>query len=206
MFGTKPTFAFKQLPQLRIRKLLRILFIDDNQVPKADALRGHGYNVFHKSDISSLTEIENDEFHIIFCDIGGVGKSIGAEDEGAGLIRAIKKKVSYPVVIAYSASSYQPGSSHESTMREIADGVILKDAPVGEYVQLLDDWGPKVFSADRCLKILSEMTGRSDVNLRSDILKPKNGASIESSIQGIKNLAEGAKTVLSIIEMLRSVS
>ncbi len=96
------------LSQTHVRKVLRVLFIDDEESNKAEALRQQGYNVFHRNDVTDISELERQEYHLIFCDIQGVGKEV-SDDEGAGLIRLIKEKLRYPVVIAYSAFSYQPG-------------------------------------------------------------------------------------------------
>lgn len=162
------------MPDDRIKKTMRILFIDDQEMPRVEALRQHGYNVFQKYDVKDIAELEAGEYHVVFCDIHGVGAGLSA-DQGAGLIRLIKGKLKYPAVIAYSAMSYAPASTEAQTMRRDADDVIGKDADLESFMTKCDEWGRKVFSTDRCIQILSEFNKGKHSDLKSLVERAASG-------------------------------
>ncbi len=168
MFGLcrKKVDVSMTMPDDRIKKTMRILFIDDQEMPRVEALRQHGYNVFQKYDIKDIAELEAGEYHVVFCDIHGVGADLST-DQGAGLIRVIKGRLKYPAVIAYSAMSYAPASTEAQTMRRDADDVIGKDADLESFMAKCDEWGRKVFTTDRCIQVLSEFSGRSQSDIKS---------------------------------------
>lgn len=67
-----------------------ILFVDDEEFPIVKTLESSGWNVKLISDISNLQDESVVKSHVIFVDFKGVGKELSPEDEGLGLIKAIK--------------------------------------------------------------------------------------------------------------------
>jgi len=189
----------------QIRKLLRILFIDDQSMGIVDALRMQGYNTFQKYDLKALAELEQQEYHLIFCDISGVGQSL-SEDEGAGLIRLIKEQVKYPIVIAYSAASYQPGGQHEETMRKVADDVIKKDAGLEEYLAVIQEWGQCAFSAGRSADLLAGLLTISKREAQDLVQQVLREGRSSSKWQALSGVGSAAKTLLEIAAILHGLS
>ncbi len=190
----------------QLRKLLRILFIDDNDMPIVTALREQGYNVFHKRDVIAISELENEEYHLIFCDISGIASHI-SPDEGAGLIDIIKSQIKHPVVIAYSAFNYQPGTEHSRAIREVADDEIKKDSPLEKYIKTIIKWGEEYFSTERCINLLIEGSDLTDRELkklirRSDAEhKLKENPKIKSALRSASHLKTVVEVLIVIIAL-----
>lgn len=119
---------------LDLRKRVNILVIDDNDFFELDFLRHNGYQITHKKDIDSIKDVE--PYEIIMCDIGGVGKKLGYELEGATIIKEIK--ASYPIkqIIAYSSNTY---NADYNKYFSIADDVVTKDISIDDWMSILDN-------------------------------------------------------------------
>jgi hypothetical protein len=118
----------------KIRKNTEILIIDDEDFPPLDFLKQNGFSVIHKTDIEDIKDLQ--AYHIILCDIRGVGKKIyDSSAEGAYLIK--EAKVHYPnkQIIAYTASSFDP--SYNNFLLDTS--LIKKETPKEDWVALLDE-------------------------------------------------------------------
>lgn len=103
---TKPKkFPVRTLEQLKNN--VKILFIDNEtfNLPK-DLKEKEGWRRINcVTDIKSMHQPELLDAHILCIDIQGVGKEIGFQDEGLGLIVAIHKQYPEKKIIMYSAES-----------------------------------------------------------------------------------------------------
>ena len=190
-----------------VRRTARILFIDDEMMPICESLSNQGYNVFRKRTIHSIAELETDHFHIIFCDIAGVGVELAGEEAGAGLIRMIKNQLKYPIVIAYSAYSYAPSSPQNIAMMKVADDVIAKDSTTAVYIDTIQHHSQTVFSAERCITLLAEFLRIEEKMLRKKIEKdgPRALAEYKGALQNLSvaaNVASIMQTILAIVAAL----
>ena len=125
-----------QLPNniAELRKQVNMLVIDDNEFLPERFLLANGYQIHHKLDIDSITDVE--PYDIVLCDIAGVGKKLGYSQEGAYLIREIHKHYPNKRIIAYTAYTYAPGLNQYFSM---ADFVAPKDFGIDDWISVLDE-------------------------------------------------------------------
>lgn len=112
-----------------LKRITKILVIDDNDFPFLEALRKYEFSIEQKYDLTHLSDVA--EFNVILCDIRGVGKFLESDFEGANLIKELKTKYSNKTLIAYTANDY------DATFQKYlnyADGIV----PKGSYG--LEDW------------------------------------------------------------------
>ncbi len=106
-----PTFRKKkQFPTRSIEQLknsVEILFIDNETFNLTDDLKTkEGWKrIKHIEDITSMSQPELLDAHILCVDIQGVGKELGLQDEGLGLIEAIHQHYPEKKIIMYSAET-----------------------------------------------------------------------------------------------------
>lgn len=126
--------GFGEIDVKQLRRNLEILFIDDDEeLPVIEILRRLKFNIDHKTDISTLNDVA--AYDIILCDIRGVGKEFGSPQEGAYLIKEIKKLFPNKIVIAYTGSTYDPNYNELLTY---ADNVVTKGTSIDVWTNLLD--------------------------------------------------------------------
>lgn len=120
---------FKEETLSKLKKIIDILIIDDDEFPFLKALQKHEFSIEQRSDLSSLKDAE--AYDIILCDIRGVGKFLQSTYEGANLIKQIKIKYPTKTVIAYSANDYDAAFQQ---YLDYADTIV----PKGSYA--IEDW------------------------------------------------------------------
>jgi broad specificity phosphatase PhoE len=83
----------------------RVLFIDDEKFKMVDRLRkDDGWqNTSWVKDVDSIYQPELRDAHVVFVDVQGVGKKLGFQDEGLGLIVAIRRQYPNKKIVMYSA-------------------------------------------------------------------------------------------------------
>lgn len=138
-----------------LKQTTDILFIDDNEgFQVVDILRRSGWiNTSSVRDISSLDSKEIRDAHIIFVDIHGVGKELDFEDEGLGLIPAVKDKYPYKKVVVYSAQS-TGNRFHEGINK--ADAALEKNADPYKFQALVEEYSKEIFTVDECVSRLQK--------------------------------------------------
>lgn len=145
----------KPLPERdldEIKNICKIVFIDDRAFPIIDILKKSNWkNVTRLSDVSSLSQTEVAEGHILFVDIQGVGKKLKLKDEGLGLIVALKQKYPNKRVIAYSGEDEgQVQAFHEGI--NVADSRLSKNAATYQFEFLVEKYAKEAFSMNECLE------------------------------------------------------
>lgn len=142
----------KKLPKrglADLKRITRILFIDDNEFRVVNMIKESGWNnIKWVKDISSIDDIDLQEANILFIDIQGVGKQLDFKDEGLGLIKAIKGKYPEKSVIVYSSVN-QGNRFHDGL--SIADERISKDADPYQFISLVEKYSTQVFSLENCI-------------------------------------------------------
>lgn len=124
-----------------IKRKIEILIIDDEEFSYFDTLKKHEYCLTQKKDLSDLKDAE--AYHIILCDIRGVGAFLESNYAGAYLIKQLKEKYPNKTIIAYSANDY---NAEFQQYLQYADEIV----PKGSYA--LEDWTALL---DRLIKQLS---------------------------------------------------
>ncbi|MBS6477818.1 MAG: response regulator [Firmicutes bacterium] len=133
------TNTFKDVTLKLLKRDTKILIIDDGEFIFLDLLRKNGYNIEHKKDISSVLDVA--AYHIIFCDVRGVGKDLSGKFEGAHLVRLIKNEYPEKMVISYSAIGYD--STYEEYL-SFADGRISKGSSIEDWSSCIDEYIKKI--------------------------------------------------------------
>ncbi len=120
------------------KKTLRILFIDDKEMPTVTNLKKDGWAVEKVRDITNVDSDKIKRNHIIFVDYKGVGKNISPQHEGIGLAGQIKDSYGKKkrIILYTSNSSFSRESIMSSQMDKI-DNKILKNADFTEFRELI---------------------------------------------------------------------
>ena len=119
------------------RSSVRIAVIDDQPFLPHMILQTYGYKVEQIGDLKSVEEVKN--YHLILCDVMGVGRHFGAKAQGATLISEIKKVYPEKIVIAYTGGAAGDPAIQAATER--ADALIRKDVDGEEWAAKLDELG-----------------------------------------------------------------
>ncbi len=116
-----------------LRKLTKILVIDDKPFTPLENLTSQDYRINWLPDVHGLDECQ--EYNIILVDLKGTGKRFDAREQGLHLIRELKRRYPDKSIIAYSAGA--SADIVEQAKLE-ADEFLSKDARIEEWVQVLD--------------------------------------------------------------------
>lgn len=154
---------YTQLPPAdRIREKIRILIVDDNEVPYINALKALSFNVTYKNDIDNIRDVE--AYAIIICDIRGVGKIFNSEQGGALVIKTIRKLYPEKGVIAYSGGSFDIGLL---SVFADADDTIQKGLDVSDIADKLDNTIARVLDPKRLWNEIENRLTENSVNSKT---------------------------------------
>lgn len=118
-----------------LRKKTDILIIDDEAFAPQEFLELNNYRFTNKMDIDNVRDVS--EYSIILCDIRGIGKKLSSTYEGAFVISEIKKNYPEKIVLAYTASQYDP--SYNNYLLK-ADDVLQKNLSTEDWLEVLDKY------------------------------------------------------------------
>jgi len=116
------------------RKEAEILVIDDQGFGYNDFLLSHHFHVQTLSDIEDVRSVA--EYHVIACDIKGVGKRFKSKYEGAHVIAEIHKAYPHKILIGYSTHSFD--ASYNQYLK-LCDDVVIKDMDSDGWLHVLDE-------------------------------------------------------------------
>lgn len=134
-----------------LKKITKILFIDDRIFGNVDIIRKDGWkNTMRIKDVESLDQTEIKEAHILFVDIQGVGKKLKFKDEGLGLIQAIKNKYPNKKVVVYSSEDQGKIEAFHPGM-DVADSRLPKNADPYQYQVLIEKYSLEAFELSQCI-------------------------------------------------------
>lgn len=151
----------KSIPERTIddlKRITKILFIDDLTFNLVDSLKEKDgwQNVQKIKDVDSLSQTEVREAHIIFVDVQGVGKKLGFEDEGLGLISALRNSYPAKKIIMYSAESKgRIDGLHPSG--NIVDYRLRKTATRYEFESTIERFAKESFCLDNCIMHIKDV-------------------------------------------------
>ncbi|PQJ21963.1 hypothetical protein BSU00_08095 [Tenacibaculum sp. SG-28] len=135
-----------------IKRICKVLFIDDKAFPVVDIVKDAGWiNTIRIKDANSLEQMEIREAHILIVDIQGVGKKLKFKDEGLGLILALKQKYPNKRVIVYSAEDQGKIQAFHAGI-DAADKRLSKQADPYEFQVAIEQYATELFSLDQCIK------------------------------------------------------
>lgn len=195
-----------------IRGKVKILFIDDQDLPVLSILEKQKFNISYKKDISNMYDLEG--YDVICCDIRGIATKLFSKFEGAYLIKEIKRKYPGKYVIAYT------GSTYDTTYNEyfnLADDTIKKGISSEDLIDILDDSIEKYLNPiEKWKKIRKNMLEEYDLDTQfvADIesqyvkaIKEKNCKSFEEFVENMDNTdkVEYKDIVISILEVTSGI-
>src|SRR5262245_36808370 len=115
------------------RSKFHIAVIDDEDFTPLENLLRHNYRIIHIRDVHSIDIMRS--YHVVLCDLIGVGMNLSSTMQGAHLINEIKKSFPEKIIVAYTGGG-RPELLEPSI--QTADYFLKKDASVEEWCQILD--------------------------------------------------------------------
>lgn len=115
------------------RRAFPILVVDDEPFALQQYLSQHGFAFTYHSDVQTVDVAQ--QFPIVVCDIKGVAKSFGSQNEGAHLVAEMRRKFPDKYLISYTGLQTNP--RYNKDLKK-ADIVLSKDTSVDDWVEILD--------------------------------------------------------------------
>ena len=128
---------YQKMDTQYIKDRAHILFIDDQSFEKVERLKEAGWIVEKVKDIKSLDDDKVRRSHVIFVDYKGVGKFLSPQEEGVGLIAALKKRYPTKRIVLYSAHS--EFSLNDEIKHKIADDILPKNSDTYVYIEKIEE-------------------------------------------------------------------
>lgn len=206
----KRLFPTRTIDQLK--NTVNILFVDNEVFNLTTELKEkEGWRRLSVvQDISSLSQKELIDAHILCIDIQGVGKELGFNDEGLGLIVAIHEKYPEKKIIMYSAEAQgQIDAFHPA--EGIVDERLRKSANRYLFETTIERLAQEAFCLDSCALTIKRVFSRElNIELSQEEIKTaieklySTGKYDNKSICKAFNL-NNVGSVASIISLLMSI-
>ncbi|MGF7141569.1 hypothetical protein [Roseimarinus sediminis] len=174
-----------------LRKRLRLLVIDDEDVFPITLFQEAGYNIERWEKVKNYRSLENGDYDIIILDILNVAEDLSEED-GFGVLESIKKHNPAQIVIAYSAHSFD---FSKQRFWELADAKISKPSMFLKIKEIVDNTITECFTLERYVDVLHKL-------LRDFKLNEKSIAKVDAEIiKGMKKKREPDwKKIMNIVD------
>lgn len=116
------------------RRRVKFVVIDDQGIGAdlKQVLQNNGFILEELSDVSSVTQVKG--YHVVLCDIQGVGNGISPDFEGAGVVKAIRDEYPTKYIISFTGSSVD---RKYNAYLKYADSSIPKDASKADWIDEL---------------------------------------------------------------------
>ncbi len=212
MFWNRKKRIFPTRTIEQLKNSVNILFVDNEVFNLTTELKDkEGWRRLSVvPDISSLSQKELIDAHILCIDIQGVGKELGFNDEGLGLIVAIHEKYPEKKIIMYSAEAQgQIDAFHPA--EGIVDERLRKSANRYQFETTIERLAQEAFCLDSCALTIKRVFSRElNVELSQEEIKTaieklySTGKFDNNSICKAFNL-NNVGSVASIISLLMSI-
>ena len=212
MFWNRKKRIFTNRTIEQLKNTVNILFVDNEVFNLTTELKEkEGWRRLSVvPDISSLSQKELIDAHILCIDIQGVGKELGFNDEGLGLIVAIHEKYPEKKIIMYSAEAQgQIDAFHPA--EGIVDERLRKSANRYQFETTIERLAQEAFCLDSCALTIKRVFSRElNVELSQEEIKTaieklySTGKFDNNSICKAFNL-NNVGSVASIISLLMSI-
>ena len=161
MFWNRKKRIFPTRTIEQLKNSVNILFVDNEVFNLTTELKEkEGWRRLSVvPDISSLSQKELIDAHILCMDIQGVGKELGFNDEGLGLIVAIHEKYPEKKIIMYSAEAQgQIDAFHPA--EGIVDERLRKSANRYQFETTIERLAQEAFCLDSCALTIKRVFSR----------------------------------------------
>ena len=173
MFWNRKKRIFPTRTIEQLKNSVNILFVDNEVFNLTTELKEkEGWRRLSVvPDISSLSQKELIDAHILCIDIQGVGKELGFNDEGLGLIVAIHEKYPEKKIIMYSAEAQgQIDAFHPA--EGIVDERLRKSANRYQFETTIERLAQEAFCLDSCALTIKRVFSRElNVELSQEEIK-----------------------------------
>lgn len=173
MFWNRKKRIFPTRTIEQLKNSVNILFVDNEVFNLTTELKDkEGWRRLSVvPDISSLSQKELIDAHILCIDIQGVGKELGFNDEGLGLIVAIHEKYPEKKIIMYSAEAQgQIDAFHPA--EGIVDERLRKSANRYQFETTIERLAQEAFCLDSCALTIKRVFSRElNVELSQEEIK-----------------------------------
>lgn len=142
-----------------LRKRLRLLVIDDEDVFPLQLFKDAGYNIERWENVKNYPSLENGDYDIIILDILNVAKNL-SDDDGFGVLESLKNHNPSQIVIAYSAHSFD---FSKQKFWELADAKITKPSLYLKIKETIDNTIIECFTLERYVKVLHELLSKNNL-------------------------------------------
>ena len=188
-----------------LKRLARILFVDDREFDVPEILVNSGWRNTKKiDDVESLDSTEILDAHIIFVDISGVGLRLRFADQGLGLISAVKRKHPSKKVVVYSAQRH--GDRFHRGLSD-ADERLPKNADPFQFESLVEKLTKQVFTLSGCIQSIRKHLSPeldshlSDEEIRRTIERVRSKPDFSPSIVSRAFNIQNAGSIASLISL-----
>lgn len=191
-----------------IRRKLKIIVIDDDDIFPVSGFKEFGYSIdrWEKLDEIKHKRLIDGEFDIIILDIYGVAKDI-ARNDGLDILQDIKTKNPSQVVVAYSGHSFD---FSKNKFWELADEKLTKPTPFVGTQEIIDQLIDQTFNVqyhiDHIKSILKNNNATDSYNrVEKLFLKHKKESSEPNWFSELNFLTIKDKERLKIASILRKL-
>jgi hypothetical protein len=206
-FGTTgtPEYSLPERSLNDLKKLTNIVFVDDKEFEVVQILKNAGWNnTCLINDVDSVDARQIQEAHIIFVDIQGVGKKLRFQEEGLGLVSALRDKYPTKKLIIYSAES--TGDRFHKALSD-ADTTLRKNADPYQFQTIVEDFSREAFTLEACVSRLQKrLSSEFGLHLNEDEIinnLKKLGNDDDYSVGKVESIfnLENAASIASIISL-----
>ena len=146
-----------------IRRVARVLVIDDHTFPYQRFFTRDGYHFERWPDVRNLSQVTDGHYQLVLLDIQGVGLRESPTRQGLGVLEHIKATNPAQPVIIYSAERQYLSSNKTLAL---ADDILDKRAEYVEYKEAVDRVLQLAFRPDYYLSALAGTVGEPAANPR----------------------------------------
>lgn len=156
MFGRRDAYTQPKIET--IRKVARILVIDDQEWPAQAMFERDGYHIERWSEVKDLPQLTDSHFHLILLDVNGVGLLESPDLQGLGLLEHVKKTNPAQAVIVYSAQTHKLSAS---TYVARADAVLDKSTSYIDFKTQVDQLLTSRATPDYFIAVMNRELGQN---------------------------------------------
>jgi DNA-binding response OmpR family regulator len=175
MWPFKKTASIREMkttiPRDELVRHSRILIVDDEEPALKVDLEKEGFAVQWYADVDSalLRQIERMQYDLILLDFSGVGTSLGNQ-EGLDILKHVKRVAPAVVILSYTSKALK--SKHADFYR-LTDGVLPKDAGIGDSLEKIESALRSARSAENLWKALLHRIGADPASAEADELQKR---------------------------------
>ena len=198
----QPTLDFDEL-----KRRIRLLVIDDEKTFPTELFISNGYFVEQWEKVKDFNKLLKGDYDIIILDIMGVAKEY-SEDDGLGVLEAIKRENPSQIIVAYSGGSFDISKQR---FWDLADEKIAKPSDFLKIKGTIDNLIKKKFTPERYISTLMSLLNASNVSKRDitkiegDISNLLKGDKKKDATEIFKSIANNSGTLEKLISLTNTI-